>query len=121
MLEAERRHAAQMDETHIRRTHHDRLVAATQFGPGLLDERYPEGSARRVPVSGLSKPARNIIIDGNILPNAADAHLDNVAPGLVCLNCLEQLADALRLLREGREARKQVAVTQAALLDVFGR
>ena len=38
VLEAKRWHTAEVNETHVGRTHHYGLVAAAELGPGLLDQ-----------------------------------------------------------------------------------
>jgi len=121
MLEAEGRHTTQVNKAHVSRPHHDGRVASAQLGPSFLDQRNPESAGSRVTVDRLAILARDIVINDDILPYATNTHLDDVATRLVRLLRLEELLNALWLLRKGRQAGDEVAISQASLHDVFRR
>ena len=66
-------------------------------------------------------PTRNVVVYNNFFPFAIFTYLHTVDAKIVLSVGQEKLSDATRMFRQHREHRKEVAVTEEALLDITGR
>ena len=62
---------------------------------------------------------RQEVIDNDVLPRAVDAQLHHIAPSHVGLLGLDKLRDAPWLGSQGRQARHEIAIANAALYDII--